>query len=494
MTTLPVHPATASRRILYIILAAMVSLGSIYLSSCRPTSASASIPIGPGYQIPNPYRDSIIGGYLAPDGSVLYCLEWGAESPTGPTDPVLEISSTSTYSGWSHLEIARVNYIITQWGQTSDNAQAAAVAMAIWMRHPGAVDPFFSEHRFVKATIRDANLRADIARHAESMNAEANQFTPQSRGAIGAVSIIPSETDPFSGEVRVTGLPANTHGTILLSGGTFDTTGASSAAGVGDGDVLTYTGEPRDDEIASYRVSAEATFITPGSPGDELVIWRTPAGFQDLGESSKYIPDFEFTLRGERDISLQFSPELTTRAAQTRVVAGKPLVDTVDFSLAADSLEWRKLSDGSYLPVEGWCQAYGPLSKKPETVATPPADAPEFGSPVVVTVGGTADDPSETPIVARVSELPKREGYYTFVCGIGQGVQTTLAARSALPAEYSFQHAFGLVEETTVVSAALANTGASTSPAVLVAGGGAVAAFGAAFVTLAIWRRKSHLA
>lgn len=494
MTTLPVHPAKARRRFLYIIVAALVTLGSFYLSSSTPSRASASIPIGPGYQIPNPYRDSIIGGYLAPDGSVLYCLEWGAESPTGPSDPVLEISSTSTYSGWSHLEIARVNYIITKWGQTSDNAQAAAVAMAIWMRHPGAIDPFFSEHRFVKATIRDANLRANISRHAESMNAEANQFTPQSRGAIGAVTITPNETDPFSGEVSVTGLPANTHGTIMLSGGTFDTTGASSAAGVAEGDVLTYTGEPRDDEIASYRVSAEATFITPGSPGDELVIWRTPAGFQDLGESSKYIPDFEFTLRGERDISLQFSPELTTRAAQARVVAGQPLVDTVDFSLATDSLEWRKLRDGSYLPVEAWCQAYGPLSEKPETVDMPPVDAPEFGAPVVVTVGGTADDPSETPVVARVSELPKREGYYTFVCGIGQGAQTTLDGQSALPAEYSFQHAFGLVEETTVVSAPLAETGAHVSPAALVAGAGGGAVLGMLCVALAIWRRKSLLA
>lgn len=464
-------------RVLYILLTAIVALGGMFISSLNTPAANAAIPIGPGYQIPNPYRDSIIGGYLAPDGSVLYCLEWGAESPTGPNDQVLDISSTNQYAGWSHLEIARVNYIITKWGQTRDNNQAAAVAMAIWMRHPGSSDPFFSEHRFVRATIRDDALRATIARHAESMNAEANLFTPQSRAAIGSVSVVPSSDDPFAGEIRITGLPANTRGTIVLTGATFETTGAASAAGVADGDVLRYTGRPADDELASYDVKAEATFITPGGPGDELVVWRTPAGFQDLGQSSTIIPDFEFVLDGSVTIPLQFSPELSTHAANTQVVAGKPLIDTVDFSLATESLGWRQLSDGTYLPVEGWCQAYGPFDDQPATTVDPPPGAPEFGDPVLVPVGGTDVDPTSTPVQARVAQLPKRAGYYTFVCGINQDAQRELSAQSALPAGYEYQHEFGLVAETTVVSAPLANTGAGLGQSVVtgVALGGALA-------------------
>jgi hypothetical protein len=478
------------RRVLVVLSTLVVALGGLFITSMSTSAASAAIPIGPGYQIPNPYRDSIIGGYIAPDGSVLYCLEWGAESPTGPNDQVLNVSSTSQYAGWSHLEIARVNYIITKWGQTRDNNQAAAVAMAIWMRHPGATDPFFSEHRFVKATIRDATLRANIARHADSMNAEANLFTPQSRAAIGTVTVVPSPDDPFSGEVRISGLPANTRGTILLSGATFDTTGVASAAGVADGDVLRYSSTPTDDMIASYDVRAEATFITPGGPGDELVVWRTPAGFQDLGQSSTIIPDFEFTLAGTANVSLQFSPELSTRAANTQVLAGKPLVDTVAFALADESLEWRQLNDGTYLAVEGWCQAYGPLSEPPETSSTPPVGAPVFGEPVVITAGGSAVDPTTTPIEARVEALPKRAGYYTFVCGIDQDAQTTLSAQSALPVGYAFQHEFGLTAETTVVSAPLANTGASSNQITVfgVAGGGV--AVGVALLAVLRWRHR----
>lgn len=477
------------RRVLYILLTAIVALGGMFISSLNTPTANAAIPIGPGYQIPNPYRDSIIGGYIAPDGSVLYCLEWGAESPTGPNDQVLDISSTSTYAGWSHLEIARVNYIITKWGQTRANNQAAAVAMAIWMRHPGSADPFFSEHRFVKATIRDAALRASIARQAESMNAEANLFTPQSRAAIGAVTVVPNPDNPFAGEIRINGLPASTHGTILLNGATFETTGVSSAAGVADGDVLNYVGVPTDTDIASYHVTAEATFITPGGPGDELVVWRTPAGFQDLGQSSTIIPDFEFVLSDAAEVPLQFSPELRTHAADAQILAGKPLVDTVDFSLAAESLEWRKLSDGSYLPVEGWCQAYGPFAEQPTTTSEPPAGAPAFGEPVIVTAGGTADDPTTTPVEARVETLPKEPGYYTFVCGINQDAQTELAAQAALPSGYEFQHEFGLVAETTVVSAPLANTGAEIEQLTLIgiASGGVFVGFAVLFVA---WQRQ----
>lgn len=446
-------------RIHSIIATTLIALGGLFLSSLAAVSANASVPIGPGYQIPNPYRDSIIGGYLAPDGTVLYCLEWGAESPTGANDQFTSVASTNTYAGWSHLEIARVNYLITKWGQTRDNNQAAAVAMAIWMRHPGTVDPFFSEHRFVKATIRDASVRASIARQAESMNVEANEFTPHARAALGSVTVTPSPEDPFAGEVRVTGLPANTRGTIVLTGATFDTTDASSAAGVADGDVLRYRGFPKDDELASYRVVAEATFITPGGPGDELVIWDSPPGFQDLGESSKYIPDFEFQLTGDAVVSLQFEPELVTHAANARVVAGQPLVDSIEFSLAAGSEEWRMLSDGTYLAIDGWCQAYGPLKSQPTTSEQPPLGVPLFGEQVRVRVGGTTVPPESMQVEARVAELPKRSGYYTFVCGIDQATQTTVAGQSALPEQYAFQHAFGLVQETTVVSAPLANTG-----------------------------------
>lgn len=478
---------SARQHLLRLTLVLMLFVASaMFFAFERPSSASAKIDKGPGYQLANSYRDSMIGGYYAPDRTVLYCLEWGDQSPTGPNDLVLNVTSRSDYKDWSHLEIARVNYLITKWGQTADNNQAAAVQMAIWMRHPGTREPFFSEHRFVKSAIPDANVRASIARFAEAMNDEANAFTPQSRGAIGSVEILPSETDPFAGTLKITGLPAHTRGTVVLTGATFDTTLTNSVVGVTDGDVLAYTGIPSDDEFGSYLISASATFVTPGGPGDELVVWQTESAFQDLGQSSTVIPDFRFTLETQEVIPLTFSPVLTTRAASTLVNTGEPLVDTVQFAITEGSLSWRQLSDGTFVELEAWCQAYGPLREVPEVKETPPADAPVFGERLEFTVGGGETDPTTETVEAKITKTPSEQGHYTFVCGIDQQAQTQEPAALSLPSHYQYQHEFGLVQETTLVQAPLAQTGRAKATQLLSLSGVVAVLLGA--VTIGIRR------
>ena len=498
-TMLAGHRAHTSRHrirhLAFALIATTIATLTQFAVTDVPHAAHATVPIGPGYQIPNPFRDSIIGGYRAPDGSILYCLDWGSESPTGPNDPVLSVTSRDDYDGWSHLEVARVNYLISKWGQTNDNNQAAAVQMAIWMRHPGTRDPFFSEHRFVKATIRDATVRASIARWATAMNSEADTFTPQARAAIGSIVVVPKPDDPFAGEVRISGLPANVTGTIQLVGGIFAATDSSAVVGIHDGDVLEYRGVPADDELGVYTVSAQATFVMPGGPGDELVVWESAPGFQDLGQASRTIPDFDFTLGGQAEIQIPFSPQLSTVAANTTVMTGEPLIDTIDFSLAEGSLPWRQLSDGRYVPVDAWCQAYGPLREAPIVGDLPPDSAPRFGDLVTVTVGGTDADPTATHVRAVVDQEPTRPGHYTFVCGISQGLQANAAGATSLPSEYAFQHEYGLVQETTVVNAPLAQTGHNQENASAVTWAAVLCITGLSGLGFPVWlRRRSRQA
>jgi hypothetical protein len=440
-------------------LTTVIAMLAMLFSPGQVTSAQAVIPIGPGYQIPNPFRDSIIGGYIADDGSVLYCLEWGKESPTGASDPVLSVESTAVYDNWSHLEVARVNYLISKWGQTADNDEAAAVAMAIWMRHPGDSDPFFPEHRFVKATITDSNKRAIITHRAQAMNAEANTFVPKVRAAIGELIITPDSEHAMSGVITVSGVPEEASGTLQVEGATLEITDSSSVAGITDGASFRYVAEPSDEDLGSLTVSAQVVFVTPGTPGDELVVWRTPDSFQNLGQASSWVPDFQFALDASHEIDLSFLPVLSTQAAQQRVLAGQPLVDTVMFSLAEGSREWRRLSDDTFVEVEAWCQAYGPLEEHPELTPKPPAEAPLFGERIGFRVGGSLENPLETVYEAEFESLPSESGHYTFVCGIDQQRQTADAASSSLPMGYAFQHEYGLAEETVVVSAPLAKTG-----------------------------------
>lgn len=455
-----VHPLLT---VLSLGLVATLAVFAMVIAPQHISSAHAAIPIGPGYQIPNPYRDSIIGGYVAADGSILYCLDWGKESPTGPNDAVLSIESTAQYNNWSHLEIARVNYIITRWGQTADNDQAAAVAMAIWMRHPGTPDPFFSEHRFVKATIPDAQRRASIAQRAAEMNAAADGFTPFARAAIGSVTITPDTSDRMAGTISIAGVPAQAQGTLQLSGAVVELTESNSVAGVQNGDTFRYRASPTDEQFGSFVIDAQVLFVTPGGPGDELVVWRTPDSFQNLGQASSVIPDFQFELEASHEMSVTFVPELTTQAAEQLVLAGEPLVDTVQFSLAEGSHEWRQLEDGTFLELTAWCQAFGPLSEEPAVSDLPPPGSPTFGDRIEFEVGGTLDDPLDTVVDATVERLPTRGGHYTFVCGIDQESQASLSTAQSLPIEYAFQHEFGLVPETVVVTPPLAKTGAGLS-------------------------------
>jgi len=442
-------------------LVAALAILAMVVTPQQMNIAHAVIPIGPGYQIPNPYRDSIIGGYIGPDGSVLYCLEWGKESPTGPNDPVLSVEKTATYDNWSHLEVARVNYIISKWGQTADNDQAAAVAMAIWMRHPGTNDPFFPEHRFVRATITDTQKRAVITQRAHAMNAEANTFVPRVRAAIGEITITPDAEGSFTGQVSVSGVPAEANGTLQIAGATFEITDSSSVVGVSEGDSFRYRAEPTDDQFGSFVVSVQAVFVTPGTPDDELIVWRTPETFQNLGQASSWVPDFHFALEAQHNIDISFAPMLATQAAEQLVLAGNQLVDTVTFSLATGEQQWRRLSDETFLEVTAWCQAYGPLREHPHLSAMPPSDAPIFGERKEFSVGGALDDPLKETYEVVFETRPAEPGHYTFVCGIDQEGQTFEAAMRSLPAGYSFQHEYGLEQETVLVSSPLAKTGLS---------------------------------
>lgn len=463
-TVRPTPPRTALTAMM-VLAAALIAALALMIVAPGPSSARAAIPIGPGYQIPNPYRDSIIGGYLGPDGAILYCLEWGKESPTGPNDQVLSVESTAAYASWSHLEVARVNYLISTWGQTRDNDQAAAVAMAIWMRHPGTIEPFFSEHRFVKATIPNAEHRARIAQRAQQMNAQADQFTPHTRAAIGTLEIHPDPEIPFAGEVRVVDVPAQASGTLIMQGGVFDTTESASVAGAHAGDVFRYRAAPGDDDLGSFALTIDATFVMPGGPGDELVVWRTPQNFQDLGQASARIPDFQFALSATHTLDLTFEPQLTTEAAEQLVTVGIPLRDEVRVTMAPDSRDWRQLSDGRYVELQAWCQAYGPLREQPAETALPPADAPAFGDPVSITLGGTTTHPSEQLVLAEFPKRPRQAGLYTFVCGIDRASQAPDTAAQNLPTAYAFQHEYGLATETTRVAAPLARTGFQASNA-----------------------------
>lgn len=417
-------------------------------------SASAQLLEGPGFRIPHDFRLSMVGAYRAPDGSLAYCLEWGQESPTLPTDPAHQSAVVTDYAGWSPEEVARVNWLIGAHGQQVDNERAAAVGVAIWLRHPGEGDPFRVDHRFFVAAIPDATVRARVVAEARRLSGlmDAYQYTAPSPA--GTLQVVPDPKDAMRGEIVLADVPEGARGTLTVEGARLDAEGVELSRPVItaplDGDArLSYRLTPSDSEIGSARVSATAALTQPGgSAGPALRVWQSDPALQDVAAVGPVEADFLWRLQARGEHSLVFAPQLTTQVPSRILAEGEPLADTFRLSLAPGSAPWRRFADGSTLPLTVVCRAYGPFEAPPEELADVPANAPLATAPVRVQVGGTAADPLAGSTAFAYELTPEGGGYYVSVCGIEAGEQDDPRSQQGLPAGYRFADAFGLAAET----------------------------------------------
>jgi hypothetical protein len=412
-------------------------------------AASAQLLEGPGYLIPHATRVSMVGAFLAPDGSLAYCLEWGQESPTLASDPPHSSSVVSSYSDWGSSEISKVNWLISTHGQTVDRDRAAAVAIAIWLRHPGTgADSFHANNRFLIAAIPDALVRSRIVSDAISLSAQMDAYSYASPVPAGEVSVLPSNEDALRGEIELTGLPSGAIGTLRISGAFFGDTTQYEVPVTGNG-RLPYRLAPDDNDMGSAMVEATLDVTLPGGvPGPAIRVWHSAPSMQDAGAAGPVQNDFSWTLRGNAEHSLVFSPTLTTLVPSRVLAAGDALADTFTLSLIADGVPWRKFTDGSSLPLTVVCHAYGPFATPQAEVAEVPRDAPLATEPVRVRVGGGDVDPLLETYDVVYALVPNGGGYYTSVCGIDAADQDDPRSVQGLPAGYRFADAFGLAEET----------------------------------------------
>lgn len=450
-------------------LAAALALGAVpVLTQAAP--AEAMVTAGAGFILPNPYRMSNVGAYRAPDGSLVYCLEWGKESPSLPTDPEQKRSVTNSYRDWGEVETGRVAWLIAEHGQTEDRVKAATVAVAIWQRHPGTIDPFTGENEFFVQAIGDDALRKRILAEARKLGQAMDKITPVAPRPGGTLTVTPDPQEPavpggegsagpdaaaHEGTVTLAGLPTGATGTLSLNEGAEflpakpGEDASSSLGGVTGNRTLRYRAAPSDQQLSDTPVEATGAFTLPGgSAGFSIALWRTGGEFQDMAGAGERIREQRFTLRGEASSSVRFAPELSTAVPQRVVDPGEPLRDRVTARLAEGSRPWRTLSDGSYLPITAECSLYGPTLAAPEEQETVPEDARLAAGPVRVTLGGGHEDPTNTPVELDFDGDTAGAGFYTAVCGIDAAAQEPEAHGAALPEGYRFQDRYGLAEET----------------------------------------------
>ncbi len=416
-------------------------------------TAHAGVILGPGFAFDG--GRSIFGGYLAPNGSIAYCLEWGKPGPTNSTWVTSDQGPRGNFSGWGELEVARINYVVTTWGQTADPVQAAAVAVTIWSRHAqsqgGKVSDFSDGHPFVFQALPDPGIRARVFALRNEMMRAADAYTPVAMRPHGEIGIEPSAEGYDRGWVTVSGLEPVVTGTLTLTGAIFDVTGSSSITGAVNGSRYSITYDMTDDRLANVSATAHGSFIMPGRPGSEINLWTTPPSAQTIGTPTPKITDYSFSLSREGEPrDLRFAPIVQTQVPTELVHRGEAFADTVFLSLAQGSLPWRRLNSGVYVPITAWCQAYGPLLAPPERSSLPDPSVPLFGERVLVTTEESATAPWEIPLDVRFGSPAQETGYYTYVCGVDSQQQQDPRSAEVIPPDYRYQHDYGLVEETQV--------------------------------------------
>lgn len=414
---------------------------------------------GPGY---GTWDDRIgwQGGFLAPDGSIVYCIEPGTPNPSG----------TSTDGGWQNGVVvrtpignrtltandqARIGRIVAEYGQTWDNREASAVAFAV--KAVSYADAMYASHSYTGAhNLRDyvnwvlfsevggTEARAIADRAQAILDATAGTTAGPVLGA-GSVDFNVDPVNNYNGTVTVTsaGAPAGAAVTVTLTNGVFEATGTPSLAGAKVGTAYKVRGVAPDDG-SDWKISGSAS-INSGW-GGSLHVWDTGDKQKTAGPGQPA----SWTANGEDPLlrAPDFQPQALSLAPRF-AKPGDALSDTATFQIAADENgrinEWFRNSKGEYAPTEWAVKAYK-VSKAPESPTDElPADAELIAETTVST--GTEGPGAQRTATFGDAVMPADGSPVVYVWEFdasAQGTRTPL-----FPEGYLWADLFGLYEETT---------------------------------------------
>ncbi|WP_047520619.1 hypothetical protein [Microbacterium sp. ZOR0019] len=414
---------------------------------------------GPGY---GTWDDRVgwQGGFLAPDGSIVYCIEPGTPNPSG----------TSTDGGWQDGVVvrtpignrtltandqARIGRIVSEFGQTWDNREASAVSFAV--KAVAYADAMYASHSYTGAhtlpgyvnwvlysQVGSAEARAIADRAQAILDATAGTTAGPILGA-GSVDFDVDPVNNYNGTVTVSsaGAPAGAAVTITLTNGIFEATGTPSLAGAKVGTAYKVRGVAPDDG-SDWKISGSAS-INSGW-GGSLHVWNTGDKQKTAGPGRSA----SWTANGEDPLlrAPDFQPQATSLAPRF-AKPGDALSDTATFQIAADENgrinEWFRNSKGEYAPTDWTVKAYK-VAKAPEKPTDElPADAELIAETTVST--GTEGPGAKRTATFGDAVMPADGSPVVYVWEFdasAQGTRTPL-----FPEGYLWTDLFGLYEETT---------------------------------------------
>lgn len=253
-------------RVIGIGVIVLVGLGVAVDASTAPPAISATT--GAGFAGITPYG-GYLGNYLAPDGTRVYCIDAGLEWPSGATSDGTVVDSLATSWGESLAPstLQRLNSVLLRHGQTDDPVLAAAVSAYVYAYTSGYAKTHGAGFEAGRHYIGD---NAEVVAAYTAIFTEAEALTaPPAPAATVSISM----SDPLSGTVVVTTVPAGTEATLQLVGAV-DAATAQSTISVVDGVPVPITGVP-ETAVGTYWIDAAVSLQAVSGFAPEVTLYTT---------------------------------------------------------------------------------------------------------------------------------------------------------------------------------------------------------------------------
>lgn len=441
----------ARNRLAAVALLIAAVLGLTTVQALNPVAPASAASYGPGWTNADNGGLGFLGAYRHA-GINVYCLDLDVAPPMGNT-------TGPTYGGWAGLsanDLARINWAVSTYGQSSDRVVTAAVALYVWsLADAGTYNSHgMSGDTYYVFRVPSASQRAAVLSTLAEIRAGAAGITAGTSGGSGQLVFTVDPANDYEGTLRVINLnPSNATGTIVLTNGIFDTTGSNTIAGVGNNATLPIRGVPPEDAV-TYKISATGTFTAPGGYAGQIAIYTTPGQQPLAGPGGAATSNFTLNVTDPQDRSTLFRPIASTTVVSEAVAKGEPFRDVITFALGADEdgtvNEWRRSATGAYLPVTARGTVYGPYTDRPQQSPTVPSGAPVAGHFTVTT--STEHGPT-IPYQVETEETLDEAGYYVAVVTIDWADQSAAnpPVQRFIPEGYHFQDDFGQLVETSIV-------------------------------------------
>ncbi|EYT56667.1 hypothetical protein H490_0101735 [Leucobacter sp. UCD-THU] len=404
-----------------LLLVLLLGIGGTVLPSPSAQAASA----GPAY---GNQSDGYLGALVAEsDGKLVYCLDILSPSPLGqPTSGPTTVTQLDTVNGHrlSDETLARLNYVMARWGDSTNPQVTAAVQLYVWtIVDPGA----YAEKGGYYIGLIPEGERATVMANLATMEAEAEANATVSPKVTLAVQM----RDQYNGTLTVGVEPASMSGTATLTNARFADGSTSKALPPGN---YAITGTPPSGAPA-YKVGASASYAGAGL-GSRVNLYATP-GAQRLMAAGT--PGAATATAESPLIELDFQPVIGTQVAARYVEEGDAFVDQLAVETTGPG-DWIVI-DGAPVELSARGTLYGPFAEQPQESETVPEGAPIAGTETLVLDHGAGPYHSSGETVAEES------GFYTWVWEIDKDEQ----GANAKYIRESFRDWFGRVSETHVV-------------------------------------------